>query len=133
MPIETLWRDLEVAENFVLDRIERKSAHAVLRGVCAQLDGVLGPNVAKRSMVPASCRIDPVQSHQERVTADDGVALVLDKKTDVGSLVLPDTFLWRHVLSTVHTLDRGSIGRAAVCSLRLMAGCSGVSFGVCVP
>ena len=113
IPLQLLWRDQDVSESFIHDRLERKAAHGVLRGLVAQMDGLLGPHTLHRSRLPATVRLDGFGTHETLVFPPAGPH-VFNRETGASTPVIPCDFRLQDRLTVCHTLDRGSVGRAAV-------------------
>ena len=118
MPIEVLLSDPDVAHNFRLDKLERKSGFHLMRGLAAQLDPVTGTDTFKASKIPDDLHIDKV-SAASKVFID--FASGEDPRVQIGPdgesqthLILPTDWKWADVLAILHVLDRGSVGRCAV-------------------
>lgn len=131
MPEEVLWRDEEVAELFVQDKLERKSAHSILRALFAQLQGVFGEGIVQRCRIPAHCHIWRLAAGEARVVDDSGVSRV-QKSDGTVSEVLPPDFRLQDVTTIMSVVDRGTVGRAALWFIGTHGRTAmGWKFGVC--
>jgi hypothetical protein len=115
IPIEQLWMDSEVSMDWKLDKLERKSSYNLFQGLVAQVDTTLGIDSLASSTIPDSLLIDPASGQQTIVIDfDSGNDPQLEDGLDDASCVLPPDWKWTDVLSVIHLLDRGSVGRGTV-------------------
>ena len=101
--------------NWKLDKLERKSSFNLFQGLVAQVDTTLGIDSLASSTIPDSLLIDPASGQQTIVIDfDSGNDPQLEDLLGDSTCVLPPEWKWTAVLSVIHLLDRGSVGRGTV-------------------
>ena len=75
LPMDVLLSDADVAENWRLDKLERKSGFSLMQGLAAQLDGVTGTDTFGLCKIPADV-------HIRKLGANCNVAIDFDSGDD---------------------------------------------------
>ena len=82
----------------------------------AQVDATLGVNSLAKSRIPDDCFIYPLRPGVTIVfnfeTGED--PQFKDGASDTLTFILPPEFQWNRILSVMHVIDRGSVGRGTV-------------------
>ena len=115
LPMDVLLADPDVAENWRLDKLERKAGFSLLQGLAAQFDNITATDTFKKCTIPADVHIQK-QGVGQRVMIDldsgeDPRVETCSELSISSHLVLPYDFMWSGVLALLHVLDRSSVGR----------------------
>ena len=85
---EEIWRDAVVSHLFVEDRLSRKASHSLLRTVIHQIEQYV-PDFLRRSLMPSTVRLGPVEPGQRRIILEDGRSALTLVDSDNAVLCVP--------------------------------------------
>ena len=111
---DAVHRDQDLAYAWAENRLERESAHCLLKAIAAQMCEAF-PNAMSRSRLPASWMLEPLeQPHMQRVVLNSGRAVVVNRETGTTCPVIPESADLKECLIVTHVSDRCSINCAAL-------------------
>ena len=105
--------DPALVQAWLDDKLDRRAAWSELRAVARMMEACMGTDALARSRFPDGCHVDPLPLVRVREVVN-GVTCIRDKRTGDITPVLPDDFDVRDRLVVNHTIDRASIGSAAM-------------------
>ena len=110
MPIDLILRDLDIAELYIADKIERVAANQLLKTLADQLEDIL-PEPIKRGFLADDVMVGPLENPAFRRVLDaSGAPKIRHLATGEERPVFPATFNVTDYVTVNHTIDRGSTG-----------------------
>jgi hypothetical protein len=112
--IAEILKDRQLTEWFVQDKLCREAAFNMIHALVTQLEEVFSSPIS-RGILPATVRVGTIADTKLlRVRLTSGKSVIVDLVTHAVTPIFPPDFEPRSLFVSNHTIDRGSVGAAAM-------------------
>ena len=113
VPFDVILADRDLSYLYVNGQLERQAAHGNLRSLATALEHLLRVGI-RESILPDDVLVRRLLMGEQRVRLHSGIMVIVNTRTEQVRPLFPLGWSCQSMLTINHTIDRGSVGAAAM-------------------